>query len=143
MDKILEDFIQAKNYIALVGIIFLFSSCENAKEKENIIVGQWEAEWQTSRESFPMVNNPSHLKMNGKFHFKKNGTVEVHAFGYNGCIFMSDTMKNQLVWKVNGDTLNMSGQDDSFGLPYQLKEINPDHMQLVLMEDISLNLRKN
>ncbi|MGK7397027.1 MAG: hypothetical protein ACNS62_20795 [Candidatus Cyclobacteriaceae bacterium M3_2C_046] len=120
----------------------IYGSCEGpGKEKEDILIGNWEAEWNTPAESYPMADQ-NKLSMKGQIKFDPNGMVEIQAYGYEGCIFMSDTMKNELNWRINGDTLSLVGPGEDFGLPYTIREARQNIVKLVLMEDIALTLKK-
>ena len=127
----------------LLSLVIIFTSCtSNYDEEQTELIGQWEATWETNPEKIAFQIEPANCKMNGKVKFKENGLVEITAFGYDGCIFMTDTMMNHLTWKIEGDTLKLSADNDPFGLPYLIKEIKNEKASLVLMEDISFNLYK-
>jgi hypothetical protein len=128
-----------KIILSLLSLIVLLQACQQKAdqkaEKLNVLVGQWEAEWQTK------VNESIH-SMNGEMRFAENGTVAVQAYGYNGCYFMSDTSKNEMVWQLDGDTLLLQIPDDNFSFAYRIKNLNSDQAHLTLLEDINLHLRK-
>jgi len=132
--------IKKENVIfSLIGFIIVLQACQQKTdqkaEKLNILVGQWEAEWQTK------INESIH-SMKGELHFTENGTVAVQAYGYNGCYFMSDTSKNEMAWQLEGDTLLLQVPNDNFYFAYQVKDIDADQAHLTLLDDISLHLTK-
>ena len=72
-----------------------------------------------------------------------NGKVEISAFGYDGCIFSDDTLKNILNWKLDDTVLRFIDQGDDHGLPYTINKFTDTEMQLTLLEDINLTLSRN
>jgi hypothetical protein len=127
--------------LLITGIYFF--SCERRNEnKENLLVGSWEAVWETDSAGFPEQVNRNDCRMRGKVAFSSDGLAEIRAYGFEGCVFMTDTMTNSLQWKVNGDTLHLLSEGDSYGLPYRINYVTNDQMQLQLLEDIKLTLQK-
>ena len=143
--KIVKFFMRIILQFGLLLIIgFLISSCtaDTNDSNESPLVGQWKATWETNPDKMEFQIDPSKCKMNGEVRFKENGLVEIVAYGYDGCVFMTDTMMNNLNWKISGDTLQLSAENDPFGLPYLIKELKNEKASLVLMEDIAVNLYK-
>lgn len=141
----------------LIGFfpVFILVSCNNAAEKgsegnpqaeavspQSMLVGTWEAEWNTPSDAYPVNSESMHYNMNGKLHFYENGTVKIVAYGYNGCIFMSDTMANQMRYELTGDTISLLGEDEDFGLPYRIMGMEPERIELLFLENIAVTLTR-
>ncbi len=121
----------------------LLTSCQGKSDKTDseLIVGEWNAEWSTQSEE--LANIPDqHRRMQGKIKFHEDGSVEIAAYGYDGCIFSSDTLTNQLSWKLEDSILRFIDQGDEEGLAYDVDAMAEQEMRLVLMEDIYLTLRR-
>ncbi|MDA1119685.1 MAG: hypothetical protein O2887_04185 [Bacteroidetes bacterium] len=120
-------------------------SCADTKtgsdEKLQEFLGSWSAEWATDPASFPDVQNISSFTMNGKLIFYPD-SVEINAYGFEGCIFSNDTLRHALQWKISNDTLSLINASDPYGMSYTIKEISSDMIKLQLMDDISLTLKK-
>jgi hypothetical protein len=150
-----RDFVRSTSEKLLAGFFsfVILVSCEsgeiknkdaeafNSFEKEDLLIGTWDAKWETNSEAFS-VNEGYDLSMRGKMYFMEDGKVKIHAYGYKGCIFMSDTMINELQYIVHGDTVNLLADDEKFGLPYQILEMHQKRVKMVLMEDIALTLTR-
>lgn len=133
-----------KQSIAILSVlIFTLNACGPEKSKEEIIVGEWNAHWETKPdESFPDMKD-EHLKMDGIIKFANDGKVEISAYGFDGCIFSDDTLTNILNWKLDERVLRFIDNDDDHGLPYNIVKFNPKELQLTLLEDINLTLSRN
>ncbi len=124
-------------------LVFMIDGCEVKNSKEKEIIGEWHAYWETKAdESIPMQND-EHLKMDGRINFMRNGKVEIMAFGYEGCIFSDDTLTNTLNWKIDDEVLRFIDNGDDNGLPYTINKFSDQELQLTLLEDINLTLRRN
>ncbi|MFY0627678.1 MAG: lipocalin family protein [Reichenbachiella sp.] len=124
------------------GILFFLSACQSSKEKTNSVVGEWNVQWITYPEKGAAPDPSINLTMNGKMNIKSDGKITVHAYGYEGCIFGTDTLEHTLNWSLSGDTLNLTNDGDEFGIPYIIKESSSDKMKLQLVEDVFLFLTK-
>ena len=123
--------------------LFLLQSCGFKQSKEEIIVGEWNAHWETvPDESLPGIAGEN-LKMNGAIHFQESGKVDISAYGFQGCIFSDDTMNNTLNWELADSILRFIDEGDEFGLPYKINKFEKNEIQLVLLEDINLTLSRN
>ncbi len=127
----------------MVGVVAAFTfACSTSGEKTNSIVGKWDVQWITYPEEGMEATPGLNLTMNGKMYIEDNGKIAVHAYGYEGCIFGSDTLKHSLNWSVSGDTLNLINEGDDFGIPYVIKEVSQDKVKLQLVEDVFLFLTR-
>ncbi len=132
-----------ENFIfSVVSVFLLLQGCQPKSENssvtadnDNVLVGHWQAEWQTKIDE-------NYHSMKGELHFNENGKVAVKAYGYQGCYFMSDTSKNEMAWKVIGDTLHLMVPEDNFSFAYQIKNISLQDIHLTLLEDINLHLKR-
>ena len=132
-----------QSIVILASIIFSLHACGPEKSKEEIILGEWNAHWETTPdESFPDIKD-EHLKMNGIIRFADDGKVEISAYGFDGCIFSDDTLTNILNWKLEERVLRFIDNDDDHGLPYNIVKFNSKELQLSLLEDINLTLSRN
>jgi len=124
-------------------LLFILNSCGFKKSKEETIVGEWKAHWETlPDESLPGLNGDD-LKMNGALNFKEDGKVEISAYGFQGCIFSDDTMKNILNWQMDDSVLRFIDEGDDHGLPYKISKFGQNEIVLTLLEDINLTLSRN
>jgi len=134
-------------WFSLPMISFLalaLGSCDAKKTKEQEIVGEWNAHWETKIDANMPELPEDNLKMNGIITFRPDGKVEISAYGYQGCIFSDDTLKNTLNWKLEDTLLRFIDSGDDHGLPYTITKFTSNELQLTLLEDISLTLqRKN
>jgi hypothetical protein len=153
-----KDFVRSTSEKLLIGFFsfVVIVSCDNGDikrsepgtseisplDKENMLLGSWEAKWETQGEAFSITDEYKNLSMKGKIHFKENGKVKIQAFGYQGCVFMSDTMINELRYVLTGDTISLLAEDENFGLPYHIIEAHHNMVKLILMEDIALTLTR-
>ncbi len=150
-----KDFVRVTSKTFIIGFFsfIVLSSCENVKIKSSeeghikslpqndkgFIIGTWEAEWM---ETSPIQVEHANLSMKGKIKFKENGKVQIEAFGHEGCVFLSDTVYNEMQYEISGRTINMRAEDDNFGLPYQIVTAEDNLVKLTLMEDITITLTR-
>jgi hypothetical protein len=124
-------------------LFFILHSCGFKQSKEEIIVGEWSAHWETvPDESLPGISGEN-LKMKGAIHFRESGKVDISAYGFQGCIFSDDTMINTLNWELADSILRFIDEGDEFGLPYKINKFGKNEIHLVLLEDINLTLSRN
>ena len=129
--------------LTLSTIIFFVQSCQWNKSKEETIVGEWNAHWETSIDESLTDLDETSLKMDGIIHFMEDGQVEIAAFGFDGCIFSSDTMSNVLNWQLDDTVLRFIDHGDDHGLPYTINKFSRNELKLTLLEDINLTLSRN
>jgi len=127
----------------LTSIMFSLQACGPEKSKEEIILGEWKAHWETMPdESFPDMKDED-LKMDGIIRFADDGKVEISAYGFDGCIFSDDTLTNILNWQLDERVLRFIDNNDDHGLPYNIVKFNSKELHLTLLEDINLTLSRN
>ena len=126
-----------KKIIPLSFMIFSLFSCSDELKLE----GTWDAIWETSPESFGKINGIENFTMNGKFIFHDD-SITIIAHGYKGCVFGVDTIKHSQKWKVQNDTLYLLNKTNLRGISYFIRSKNEDFIELQLMEDIFIHLKK-
>lgn len=133
-------------FLALgLQIIFCCSGKETSgaevDELAENIVGQWDSQWEMTGEE--VKEYPARQrKMSGEMVFKNNGEVEVTTYGFEGCIFMSDTATNKMNWKIENQVLRFMDKKDVHGIPYSIESIRDDRIELMIMENIHLTLTR-
>ena len=129
---------------AVLSIVMIsFIGCDTNKSKEQEIIGEWNAHWETKADESFSELKAENLHMEGIIKFNSNGKVEISAFGYNGCIFSDDTLQNVLNWKIDDSVLRFIDNGDEHGLPYTITKFSDNELQLTLLEDINLTLSRN
>lgn len=123
--------------LVALGLTF----CAENESREKAMHGKWKADWKTSKEAFPDVDDDVALTMEGWVEFT-NDEVTITAYGYPGCIFSSDTLRHSQKWALRNDTLELLNEGDLHGITYLVREATDEHIQLVLMGDIFLNLTR-
>jgi hypothetical protein len=139
----MKDNFLSKVILFFVVVLVTIYGCNSNKSKQQEIVGEWKAYWKTSPDDQLSEINEENLKMNGVINFMEDGKVEISAFGYEGCIFSSDTLKNILSWKMDDSVLRFMDSGDEQGLPYTINKFTSNEVQLTLLQDITLTLQRN
>jgi hypothetical protein len=130
--------------LPVLSMIYLsLTGCDSTPSKEQEIVGEWKAHWETKADESFSELKAENLQMEGIIKFNSNGKVEISAFGYEGCIFSDDTLRNTLNWKIDDSVIRFIDNGDEHGLPYTINKFTNKEMQLTLLEDINLTLRRN
>jgi len=129
--------------ILISTAMFSIYGCNSNKSKQQELVGEWKAYWETTADDQIPGVSEENLKMDGFINFMENGKVEISAFGYEGCIFSSDTLKNTLRWKLDDTVLRFMDSGDEHGLPYTINKFTNSEVHLTLLQDITLTLRRN
>lgn len=130
--------------LPVISILYLsVAGCSSNKSNEDKIVGEWKAHWETKADDNFSELKAENLKMEGVMRFNADGKVEIAAFGYEGCIFSDDTMRNVLNWKLDDSVIRFIDNGDDYGLPYTIRKITSNEMHLTLLEDINLILLRN
>ncbi|WP_416867819.1 MAG: hypothetical protein ACMVP2_11735 [Imperialibacter sp.] len=126
---------------AVVLVALTLTFCSEGDKTQKALQGKWKANWTTSKEAFPDVGDDIALTMEGWIEFNAD-EVTITAYGYPGCIFSADTLKHSQKWALRNDTLELLNEGDKHGIAYLMKEKSDDHIQLVLMGDIFLDLTR-
>lgn len=121
-----------------LGVFLLMSACTTVKSKEQLLLGEWQAQW----EAKPQQASEACLQMQGKVLFSADGQAEMIGYGHKDCIFSEDTLQNQLQWTLRQGQLSFRNLQDPFEMDYQIESLSEDHIQLVLMDDIRLHLTR-
>jgi hypothetical protein len=121
----------------------LIVGCNSNQKKEDQILGEWNAHWETKADESFSELKAENLQMDGFIKFTPDGKVEIAAFGYDGCIFSDDTLRNVLNWKIDDSVIRFIDHGDDHGLPYTINKFSRNEMQLTLLEDINLTLKRN
>ena len=130
--------------LPVISILYLsVAGCSSNRSNEDKIVGEWKAHWETKADDNFSELKAENLKMEGFMRFNADGKVEIAAFGYEGCIFSDDTMRNVLNWKIDDSVIRFIDNGDDYGLPYTIRKITSNEMHLTLLEDINLILLRN
>ena len=125
------------------GLLVFVNCCGPKKDREELIIGDWNAYWETKPdESLPGLAGEN-LKMNGIVKFMDDGKAEIYAYGFEGCIFSDDTLKSIINWKLDDTVLRFIDKGDEHGLPYTIAKFSNHELQLTLLEDINLTLSRN
>ena len=126
-----------KKIIPLSFMLFSLFSCKD----EIKLQGTWNAVWETSPESFGKIADIESFTMNGKFIFLGD-SITIIAHGYKGCVFGVDTIEHSQKWNIQNDTLYLVNETNLKGISYFIKSKNENSIELQLMEDIFIHLKK-
>ena len=126
-----------KKIIPLTFVILSLLSCSDDHKLE----GTWDAIWETSPESFGKIEGIENFTMNGKFIFNGD-SITIIAHGYKGCVFGVDTIKHSQKWNLQNDTLYLVNETNLKGISYLIRSKNKNRIELQLMEDIFIHLKK-
>lgn len=135
------------NLVFFAIILLLFTGCGSDKKeekettitKEDVLLGKWDAQWIKTDPEEGFTGRQ--LKMNGRMEFTKN-RVNITVYGFDGCIFFSDTVVSKLKWKIEDNVIRFIDLSDDQGLPYNIESFSNDKIKLSLMEDIYIDLEK-
>jgi hypothetical protein len=133
-----------KYLVITCAVIFAVCGCSTPQEKsqEELIIGHWKALWETDPGAYPELAETKTFTMDGRLIFKEDGSLTISAYGYPECIFSTDTLTHELNWKIENDTINFISGADPYGIPYSIERIEENEIELKLMEDIFLKLRR-
>lgn len=127
----------------LTTAVFTIAGCMNKQDKTETILGEWKAHWETKADESFSELKAENLQMEGIIKFNADGKVEISAFGYDGCIFSDDTLRNILNWKIDDSVIRFIDNGDEHGLPYTINKFTNSEMHLTLLDDINLTLSRN
>ena len=131
-------------FIIISGVLVLiFNQCEPEKGSEaDYFTGTWEAEWYLVDENMLGSFSKSEITMNGWVVFDQDQSVEIMAYGFEGCVFASDTASNKLHFEFQDSLLNLINKEKEVVFSYKVKEKLPEKLTLLLMDDIQLTLSR-
>jgi hypothetical protein len=120
----------------------LLNGCNEDGEKiKNSLSGKWKARWELNNPELNEVFSPEQMVMDGEVIFEQD-RVRIRAFGFEGCVFTSDTSENILSFEKNDSILNLMISNRQVIFSYMIKEEKNNYLRLLLMDDISLTLTK-
>lgn len=133
--------------LGVILMTLLLGACDSSKNKSKQIadglVGDWKVQWVTYPDQSATSNDGVNYTMNGLMNIEANGKITINAYGYEGCIFGTDTLIHTLNWEVPSDTvLNLTNDGDKYGIPYAINEFSKGKVKLQLVEDVYLFLTK-
>lgn len=124
----------------LTFILIVAFSCSSSEDPADLD-GTWEAQWKADPLSFQDMSPRTKYTMNGEFVFDGEN-LTVKAEGYPGCLFGEDTISHTQQWKISRDTLHLISEPGITGISYRILSQSRDTMELQLLDDISITLRK-
>jgi len=133
-----------RNIFSVIGAVFLIIlfQCTSKENANSSIEGSWNAEWLLMDNSLADIYPPENLIMNGEILFNPSNSANIKAFGYEGCVFASDTAENELKYEFTDSLLNMINDNNEVVFSYLIKERLTNQISLEMMEDIKLTLRR-
>lgn len=132
--------LKTKAFFSVVFLFYILVGCSPSKEE--MLVGDWDAQWVTDPASYPGVDPATNFNMNGKFIISADGEITIEAHGYPNCIYGEDTLKHSQQWKLANDTLNLFNKPGQYGMTYKILEISEDKVKLQQLDDIFVYLTK-
>ena len=130
-------------FIVISGVILFFVQCSSERDtNQSYLYGTWEAEWFLVDEDMQKMFSTTEITMYGHVVFDHNKMAEITAFGFEGCVFASDTAMNRLNYHLRDSILNLTNGEKDIIFTYMVKEKLPDKLTLELMNDIQLTLRR-
>ena len=131
-------------FITISGVLVLiFNQCMPEKDSEaDYFTGTWKVEWYLVDEQMHGSFTRSEITMNGLIEFYDNQSIEITAYGFEGCVFASDTAKNKLHYEFQDSLLNLINKEKEVVFSYKVKEKLPQKLILILMDDIQLTLSR-
>ena len=131
-------------FIIISGVLVLiFNQCAPERESEaNYFTGIWDAKWYLIDKDMHGMFSESEITMDGQVVVDKDRTMEIIAYGFEGCVFASDTASNILHFEFQDSVLNLTNKEKEVVFSYRVKEKLPDKLTLLLMDDIQLTLSR-
>ena len=117
-------------------VIFISTLTNNNMFNSNIFHGNWKAIWSISKKNLDSIPSPKTNTMLGHVSFEENGKVYLEGFGNSDCIFSYNTS-----WTIQNNKL-IVGHNQLNQFEYKINSLAKDEIQLTLLDDISLVLRK-
>lgn len=130
--------------IVISGVLlFLLYQCKTGKDPSgSYFDGEWQAQWLLLDDEIRQMFSEADITMNGRVVFHDGEHVEITAFGFEGCVFASDTARNTLTYEFQDSLLNLMNSAQEVVFSYTVRERLPDQLTLVLMDDILLTLHR-
>lgn len=127
--------------IPIIGVVVIcfFASFRFIQNFNTQFIGKWNALWIIKNSA---SGNDVYGNMKGHMEFYENGRVGIEARGYPGCVFSSDTIKNELMWRISSDSLYLYNQNDQFQLSYFIQKASDNTIELKLLDDIFVTLHR-
>ena len=131
-------------FIIISGVLVLiFNQCAQERESDvNYFTGTWEAEWYLVDEDMHGLFSESEITMKGLVVIDQDQAVEIIAYGFEGCVFASDTATNKLNFEFQDSIFNLINKEKEVVFSYRVKEKLPEKLTLLLMDDIQLTLSR-
>ena len=131
-------------FVIISGVLVLiFNQCAPERESEiNYFTGTWEAEWYLIDKDMHGMFSESEITMNGQVVVDQDQNVDIIAYGFEGCVFASDTARNTLHLDFQDSLLNLTNKEKEVVFSYMVKEKLPEKLTLLLMDDIRLTLSR-
>lgn len=129
-----------------IGFILLafVMGCSTCPDEKKAWIGEWDAKWTTdpTDPSYAGLEDIMKFEMDGQFTFTCD-EVTVEVRGYEKCIFNTDTLINTQAWELNdGNKLELKDETGETGLQYQVKSLEDDKIELILVNDIFVTLTR-
>ncbi|MCP4460765.1 MAG: hypothetical protein GY816_22500 [Cytophagales bacterium] len=124
--------------VALIILVILVG-CTTLED--DAFQGKWKAKWTTDPAGYGELTNELKFEMDGSFNFDED-ELTIAAYGYDGCIFYSDTLMHSQFWKASGDTLELQNSPEEPGIQYKILSQTNNEIKLQLVEDIFITLTK-
>ena len=123
------------------AFIFISTLTNNNMFNSNVFHGNWKAVWSISKKNLDSMQSLKTNTMLGHVSFEENGKVYLQGFGNSDCIFSSDTITYNTSWTIQNNIL-IVGHNQLNQFEYKINSLAKDEIQLTLLDDISLVLRK-
>ncbi|MDN5215725.1 hypothetical protein QQ020_26845 [Fulvivirgaceae bacterium BMA12] len=128
--------------IVIVALMLLVLSCNQNKDTD-LLVGTWKARWHDKSAMGHGIPGINCRTMDGAVDFRRDGQVNMKAYGHEGCIFMEDTVMHTLNWTLIGDSLQLSDGKSQSSMTYRIVSRQKNVIQCSLIGDIELKLTRN
>jgi len=124
-------------------IFILFTACTNMSEEEQSLVGNWDAVWMASSpEALEGVPENIKTSMDGEIIFEADFTAQISGYGFPGCLFAQDTIRNRLSWRLEDQSIQLFNETDSFSMEYKILFLDADSASFNFLEDFNILLKK-
>lgn len=128
-------------YIWVLLILVWACSTPGSKENASPWEGEWSATWVTDSAAYSGLHGITAYTMPGKITFDSD-SINIQAYGFDGCVFGHDTLDHTMKWKIRHDSLILINDPQTPGMIYHIREMSESKMHLQLMEDIYVLLER-